>query len=375
MMDLLKEDVDRLLSYNTKMQVSILDRYLGMTAIMLQLGIVSYIVFYVFMIDEGYLAYEQAFGIATASVTGDVLSMSAGSTVARYFSADELVYPPLENGNIFVTTKLDIYEQTRKVCRDPSMPCMTDVNCSIGVGAVCTDGLCEEPSWCSDGPPESYSLDTSLFQIWIRTAIQFIKGVDKKGNSKIFGEGTHTKPILYPQEGWNLLTVRNLLQDVCDPPVRFEEVSELGAAVEVQVGYNCNIKGAIEDCHHEVRARRVDALFDEDDIGFRFAYPEYTGQKTRRLNDVRGIRFYVRTVGAGHFFSTTTTVMMLSTGIALLGFAPVLTDRLMLNVFPRQQKYAARKYERSPDFSELPERPGRGCCGGGEVSDESSDEL
>lgn len=375
MMDLLKEDVDRLLSYNTKRQVNILDRWLGLTNIFLQLSIVSYIVIYVFLIKKGYLEYEQAFGVATTSVSGDVLGMSAGSTEYRYFSADELVYPPLENGNVFITTKLDIYEQTRRVCEDVTMPCYSDDDCSVVVGGKCTEnGLCEEPSWCSDGQPESFSLDTGLFQVWIRSGIQFMHDRDK-----IFGAAKHRKPILYDPEdkgtGFNTFTVRDLLQ-FCDPPVRFEEVSELGAAIEVQIGYHCNVNAPVEDCHEEIHARRVDALFDENNIGFTFAYPEYTSATTRRLHDLRGIRLYVRTVGTGYFTSIPVTVMMLSTGIALLGFAPVLTDKIMLSFFPRKEKYAARKYEKSPDFSELPDKPGGGgCCGGGDAVSESSEEL
>ena len=159
-MDLLKEDLDRLLSYNTKMEVKIQDKKLGLTEIFLKLGIIAYIVVYVFGIEEGYLAYEQARGVATTQVSGDVLAISSGSTEKRYFSADELVYPPLENGNIFLTTKLDVYRQTRKVCEDVAMPCTEVGHCSKNVNAECTEnGFCKEPSWCSDGPPAVYALD------------------------------------------------------------------------------------------------------------------------------------------------------------------------------------------------------------------------
>jgi hypothetical protein len=97
-MDLLKEDIDRLLSYNTKMQVNIRDRKLGITNYFLTFAIIMYIVIYVFGIREGYLMYEQSRGIATTAVTGDLLAMSSGSTDLRYFSADELVYPRSRTG-------------------------------------------------------------------------------------------------------------------------------------------------------------------------------------------------------------------------------------------------------------------------------------
>lgn len=379
MMDLLKEDVDRLLSYNTKMQVNIQDRKLGLANIFLQLGIVAYIVVYVFMIHEGYLEYEQARGIATTQVSGDLLAMSSGSTEKRYFSADELVYPPLENGNIFITTKLDVYEQTRKVCEDVTMPCTEIGHCSKNVDAECTEnGLCKEPSWCSDGPPVQYALDSGHFQIWVKTAIQFYQ-LDK---TKIFGAADSIKPVLWEPppntpERFNTFLVRDLLQ-LCDPPVRFEEVRELGAAIEVQFVYNCAVSGKAEDCIPQIIAHRIDAKLDEDHIGFNFAYPEYTSETTRRLNDVRGIRFYIRTVGTGSQPSVTVAVMMISTGIALLGFAPVITDYMLQWCFKNSKKYTARKFEISEDFSELqlPTKTAAagGICGGAEPESEEEEE-
>jgi hypothetical protein len=371
MMDLLKEDIDRLFSYNTKMQVNIRDKKLGITNYILMLGIVLYIVVYVFVIEEGYLAYEQARGIAAAAVSGDVVAMSSGSTDLRYFSADQLVYPPLENGNVFVTTKLDIYKQTRKVCDDVTMPCTQVEHCSKGVGAECSkDGFCHEPSWCSDGPPESFALDTGHFQVWIKTAIQFYQ-LDK---TKIFGSvAVGSTPILWPSDDANTFLVRDLLQ-LCTPPVRFEEVRELGAAIEMQFVYNCKVNGEAKDCKPELIARRIDAQLDEDHIGYTFAYPEYLSDTERILYDVRGIRFYLRTVGTSSKPDMSVVIMMFSTGIALLGFAPVVTDYMLGSCFKNSKKYAARKFEISEDFSELPSKGAKktdaaGLCGGVEESE------
>jgi len=120
---------------------------------------------------------------------------------------------------------------------------------------------------------------------------------------------------------------------------------------------------------------------DEDNIGFTFSYPEYyNGDKAevannlekatnqtgivfmalpfgvethRTINRSSGIRFYFRTVGVGHEISITAIIFKISTGIALLGFAPILTDYLMLNCFKLSRKYYARKYEISQDFSDF----------------------
>jgi len=196
-MDFLKEDADRLLSYNTKQQVSILDRFLGVANVLIQLLIVAYIVVYVFIIDEvplfilvyrfhvvlvcfllqGYLEYEQARGVAATHVSGGVVAISSGTTKDRYFGPDEITYPALENGNVFVTTKYISTHQFRGICEDPRSVCETNEDC-VGELTSCTDaGKCFGPSWCTSTylPREEYKLETAETSIWVKSAIQFFR--------------------------------------------------------------------------------------------------------------------------------------------------------------------------------------------------------
>ena len=79
----MKQDIDRLLSYETKQQVRILDRWLGVSFVGFQLLILAYIVGYVFLIDDGYLEYEYARGLTTTYIdkTSDVAVQSSGKMV------------------------------------------------------------------------------------------------------------------------------------------------------------------------------------------------------------------------------------------------------------------------------------------------------
>merc|ERR1719235_724848 len=140
---------------------------------------------------------------------------------------------------------------------------------------------------------------------------------------------------------------------ICDPPVRYEEIAELGAAIEVQIVWKCNVDGS---CVRKPRARRVDVLMDEDKIGFQFTWPFYTGEDQRVENKMSGVRFYFRTVGTGFKVSLAAIIMKCSTGIALLGFAPIIADLIMVNCFKLSKKYAARKYVYSEDLSDYFDR-------------------
>lgn len=349
-MDVLKEDVDRLFSYNTVQQVKILDRWLGIVNNLLTLIILCYIVIYVFMYDKGYLEYEQAKGVTLTHIHGDAVSQGTSGDL-RYFAASEISYPGLENGNVMVATKIDIVKQKRGVCLDFTMPCASADDCSDGVNAECTEeGFCKEPSWCADGEsrPDSYKLETAELSIWVKSGIQFMRLKPDRYFSNDMSKPIPSGPL---EDGRNAFTVRDLL-DRCEPQVRYEEISELGAAIEIQFVWDCNVNR--DACVPHIQARRIDSAFDPNNIGFKFDYPHYTGVDKRDLITVRGIRLYLRSLGTGEMVSPAAIILKVSTGLTLLGLAPIIADLLMIKCFKgRSDIYFSRKYDISEDFSEV----------------------
>lgn len=344
-----REDIDRVLSYYTRQQVMFLDRKLGLTFYFVQLCIASYIVGYMFIYQKGYLELEQAKGAVITHASGDALSVSSGKAAERYFSTDELTYPGLENGNVFVATRQLVHKQKRDVCEDLDMPCVEDSDCSdFGAtkGTCNENGFCVEPSWCDSevgSKPEIYAMDTGGLQIWARSIIQFVK---------IAPERVFSTETLGPKYGVNAFTIRDLLMK-CQPlPVRFEEVAELGAVIEVQFFWECNVKQ--DKCEPIIQARRLDTIFDPDNIGFGFSWAEYMDDKhtMRSRNEVRGIRIFFRTAGIGKKVSIAAAINKASLGAALFALGNIIADLLMTKVFKLKEKYKARKYEISPDFGD-----------------------
>lgn len=354
MLSFLREDSDKLLSYNTRQQVSILDAHLGVTHLVICILILAYVIGYDLIYCEGYFVYESARGIVVTQNAGDSFTVSSGKIGQRYFAPDEIGYPGLENGNRFVATKVVVHKQTRGNCTDKSMPCFNDKDCYSLAGGVCQDsGFCSEPSWCetTEGPAEIYELPTDSHLIWVKSAIQFIQ-LDK---NKLFLSDM-VNPTKYPSgqdkdfSDYNTFSVRDILNK-CEPPVRYEEISELGAAIEMQLVYNCNMQWGA--CKPEVKARRMDTVFAMTNIGFGFKLARYEtdDDNVRELLDVRGVRIYFRAVGTGRKVAYIAIVMRLSTALALLGTSCLFTDFLMLHLFARKVKYYARKYVESTDFS------------------------
>lgn len=350
---LLQKDTDKVFSYNTKQQVAIRDRTLGITEKIVQLLIAFYLGGFVFYYERGYIETEFTRGQTATHVSGGVVSTSTGGDLEkRHYSAEELTYPNLENGNVFVGTKLVSYNEQRGVCEDTRKSCHTVEDCSPNVGATCSENrYCVEPSWCpaSGMRPQTFKMDTDTMKIWIKSTISFTQLVP--GKAYFYSSGM-SEPILYPQPKYNTLMVRDILM-ACDPPVRFEEVSELGAAIEVMLYWHCNVDDTRHPCEPQVKARRVDTVLDTDTIGFTYKRAEPMGPDMRHVELRSGIRLYFKTAGSGQKISPSVIIFKLSTGLALLGLAPMIVDFLMLRVFKRSQAYRARKYVITEDFSDF----------------------
>lgn len=373
LVDMLQDDTDSLMSYNTKQQVLVKDRLLGFCEKLVQACVAFYVLIYVFMIREGYMEYENAKGITLAYPNGDAVSTGTGGAMhTRAFSTEDIVHPFLENGNVFVTTRLEIQTQSRGVCEDTLLPCHDVADCSKDVGASCSEnGFCVEPSWCSppDKQPEVYKLETDKLRLWVKSSIAFTTLVKKK---TIVYSNKMDLPLQYPEPGFNTFNVKDILL-MCEPPVRFEEVSELGAAVEVMMYWKCNVDGPF-GCTPDVSARRIDSLFDADNIGFTFQSTDKLPDGRRRHEVRRGIRIYFKTSGRGGKMSMNAFVLKASTGASLLVLAPIITDFIMLRFLKFSVKYRARKYIYSQDFSDFWEEL-EAMEGSAEVDESKAEDL
>eukprot|EP00746_Dinoflagellata_sp_MGD_P166560 gnl/MRDRNA2_/MRDRNA2_96534_c0_seq1.p1 gnl/MRDRNA2_/MRDRNA2_96534_c0~~gnl/MRDRNA2_/MRDRNA2_96534_c0_seq1.p1 ORF type:complete len:395 (-),score=70.06 gnl/MRDRNA2_/MRDRNA2_96534_c0_seq1:61-1245(-) len=347
-MEFLQQDVDRLFSYSTKQQVLVKDRLLGIVSYAIMLGILAYVIGFVFISERQYLETEPAKGAALVYFSGEDLAESAVGSHSRFFSAEEIAHLGLENGNLFVTTKVNIQHEERGVCEDTNKPCRKAEDCSPGVGATCSPNkYCMEPSWCPVGSPEDFKLASDQSHIWVKSAITF-NGLAKE---KMFSTDM-SKVILFPEPHHNAYKVRDLLQQ-CDPPVRFEEVGELGAAVQVEFIWNCQVD-SILPCEKQIHARRIDSLLDQNHIGYNFKHVEYDVENPDKRTRYKsyGIRFYFSTVGVGSKVSMAMIIFQLSTGMALVGFAPIFADIIMMQCLRMSKKYHARKYDYTQDFSD-----------------------
>lgn len=359
-----RKDPDRLLSYYTRQQLVIRNWKLGATYWVIHASLAAFLVGYVLIYHEGYVKYENAKGAVVTHVSGDALATSTGKTATRYFSTEELTYPGLENGNVFIATHQTVHRQMRGFCENPDMACTVDSDCNVIGGGTCNteQGVCRVYSWCNvDDIPEIYEMQVDKVQIWARAAIQFLKLAPKRVIS--------TDQQLDSDSGQDtVFTVRDLLDMVGPFPIHYEEVSTLGALFEVGIRWECNL-GGHRKCKPELNARRLDVLFDPGNIGYGFSYSEYTDDGHRMHNRVTGLRFLFRTTGLGKKLSLSALVTTVSTSGTIMSLALIISDVLLTKVFHNRKHFNARKFEITPDFSDLMEQVVASRAGRQKLSD------
>merc|ERR1712232_987597 len=98
-------DLDEVFAYKTVKVVKMLDRRLGFLFYSIQLLIVLYIVVFVMIVNKGYLASELALGQVHIRMIGSTYAKVDGANVV--YDAIDLRQPSIENGAVFVTTKIE----------------------------------------------------------------------------------------------------------------------------------------------------------------------------------------------------------------------------------------------------------------------------
>lgn len=72
--DIFQQDMDTLFAYRTPILVNILDWRLGVLAMLLKIGILLYIILYVFVMCKVYIASERAIGSVITYKSGTAIS-------------------------------------------------------------------------------------------------------------------------------------------------------------------------------------------------------------------------------------------------------------------------------------------------------------
>ena len=314
-----------------------------------QLTIFTYIVVFVMMMKHGY-QHE-------APVTGNVQIKAKGMAVynGKVHDAIDLVYPPDENGALFLMTRfLDTPKQQRGTCSSHSKKdsCSSDDDCPAGVPArsemgsytgKCDNGFCTLSAWC---PTEDKTLDTSFlpevenFTIFARSTVRFYNG---HSTTNMVDDPTAppVKKVHGLTPGQNLFTVGEIIQLAGS---NYSEVAQFGATFVVSFKWDCNLDFGAHSCFPVIDVERLDDLkVKSPSSGMNFRYAFYwndaNSKSTRNLRKAFGIRILFVNTGIGRGFDAATLAIKLGAALALLKMATLAADYLAMQCLPKKMWY------------------------------------
>lgn len=364
--------------YDTQKIVHIQSKTVGTINRIIQLIIISYIVGFVIVYKKGYQEFDDVVGSVSTKVKGYSF---ANRTIAGDFpgiwDVADYTVPPQENSASFVTTNAILtYDQAQTKCPEAISAdddCKTDKDCppmtmKVGGNGVrtgkCVNSsqpavmVCEIYSWCplEDDRLVSRPLLTSAenFTLFLKNNILFPKfGVSR---SNILGSDLKrcrfnpTDPIL------KFCPIFLLAQIVNFTNHKFEELNKLGASIQIQITWNCNLDFEESTCLPKYSFKRLDNnVRTNTSEGYNFRYAHYykiENVTKRTLVKAYGIQFIIVVQGRAGKFNVVPLMLNIGSGLALLSLASIMCDIIMLYVLKSRNFYKEKKYQNVEEFSQ-----------------------
>ncbi|XP_053556531.1 P2X purinoceptor 2 [Bombina bombina] len=356
--------VGQLWEYETPKVIVVKNRQLGTIYRLLQLLIILYFAWYVFVVQKGYQAREIGPESAVITKVKGVSLSKAPRGAKKIWDVADYVTPP-EGGSIFtiITRTESTKLQTLGTCPESravkNALCLYDSDCTPGVMHLLGNGeqtgrcvnasrgslkICEIFAWCplEDEYVTSESLQQFVpnFTILIKNNIHFPQFGFSKGNmdEQNFQKNCTYHPSLSPF--CPIFTVGFIVREA---GANFTDMAYKGGIIGVIINWNCNLDLHPSKCQPQYSFRRLDL---SSGYNYRFAkYYNREGNQTRVLIKVYGIRIDVIVHGQAGKFSLIPTIINLATALTSIGVGSVFCDWILLTFMNKNHMYSIRKYD------------------------------
>uniref|UniRef100_A0A8C0H281 P2X purinoceptor 2 n=1 Tax=Chelonoidis abingdonii TaxID=106734 RepID=A0A8C0H281_CHEAB len=283
-------------NYETPKVIVVKNRSLSIMYRGVQLLILLYFIWYVFIIQKGYQESETG---PESSVVTKVKGVSRSHS--KVWDVEEYV-KPAEGGSVFsILTRVEVtHSQTLESCPEslevPHAACSSDSDCVAGEMDMLGNGertgrcvpyysglgkTCEVTAWCpvEDGWTVSESLGkmAAQFTILIKNNIHFPRFGFSKYGSAVTGESHASCPLGASQE-------------------QSREELHRGGVIGVIINWNCNLDLPDSSCNPSYSFRRLDPKSIQVSSGYNYRFAKYyscNGTNTRSLIKAYGIRIDV----------------------------------------------------------------------------------
>nr|XP_046265916.1 P2X purinoceptor 1 isoform X2 [Scatophagus argus] len=357
---------DFFFEYETPRQVLVRNRRVGVVCRLIQLGVLAYIIGWVFIYEKGYQSTDTAVSSVFSKMKGVGYTNVNGTE--RVWDVADYVFPSQGDSSFVVMTNYIITEG-QKMGKCPELAgkhnCSTNADCEGGsfkrqMTGVCvsTTKTCEVLAWCPvendlniPDPPllmsaENYTLfikNSVTFPLFGVTRSNLVEGIDAE----------YISHCLHEPEDAPLCPIFRLGDIVKLSGFNFETIARVGGAIGIVVDWTCNFDVDVKHCKPKYNFHGLYGNPDETDkarasVGYNFRYAKhYLEDKVqkRTLLKVFGIRIDIIVQSLARKFDIIPTLTAIGSGVGIFGVATVVCDLVLLYLLPKREFYKNMKFK------------------------------
>ncbi|XP_056296809.1 P2X purinoceptor 1 isoform X3 [Pseudoliparis swirei] len=371
---------DFFFEYETPRQVLVRNRRVGVVCRLIQLGVLAYIIGWVFIYEKGYQSTDIAVSSVYTKMKGVGYTKMNG--IERVWDVADYVFPPQGDSSFVVMTNYIITEG-QQMGKCPELQgrhsCSSDSECEGGsykrtghgqMTGVCLNATktCEVLAWCPvendhDIPDPAMLMSAENYTLFIKNSVTFpIFGVSR--SNLVEGiEADYISKCLHDPKDAPLCPIFRLGDIVKLSGFNFETIARLGGAIGIVVDWTCNLDRAVKHCKPKYKFHGLYGNPAETDktrasVGYNFRYAKHflegTVQK-RTLLKVFGIRLDIIVQSLARKFDIIPTLTAIGSGVGIFGVATVVCDLVLLYLLPKREFYKEMKFKHTDAYKQGPD--------------------
>ncbi|XP_042612178.1 P2X purinoceptor 1-like isoform X2 [Cyprinus carpio] len=370
--------------YETPRQVLVKNKRVAVVCRIIQMGVLAYIIGWVFMYEKGYQVVDTAIGSIFTKMKG--VSFTNISKKERIWDVADYVFPEQGDSSFVVMTNYIVtVGQKQGKCAelpDGKNKCNSDADCDEGKYKRMGNGhmtgrcmnetsTCEIYSWCpvEDDrkiPDPPVLLTAENYTLFIKNSITFRQFNVVRSNLVESVNQSYINTCLYHPKTDPLCPIFRLGDIVERSGLNFSEIARVGGAIGVLIDWDCNLDLSIRHCKPKYEFYGLYGTGKNGDkeekpsLGYNFRYAKYYVEdavEKRTLMKVFGVRIDIIVHGRAGKFDIIPTLTAIGSGVGIFGVATVVCDMLLLYLVPKRDFYKNMKFKHTQILEEKPDLP------------------
>ncbi|AWP00443.1 putative P2X purinoceptor 1 [Scophthalmus maximus] len=371
---------DFFFEYETPRQVLVRNRRVGVVCRLIQLGVLAYIIGWVFIYEKGYQSTDTAVSSVFTKMKG--VGYTEVNGVERVWDVADYVFPPQGDSSFVVMTNYIITEgQSMGKCPElkGKHNCSSDADCEGGsfkrtghgqMTGVCvnTTKTCEVLAWCPvendhNIPDPPLLMSAENYTLFIKNSVTFPLFGVARSNLVEGIDAAYISKCLHDPKDAPLCPIFRLGDIVKESGFNFETIAQVGGAIGIVVDWTCNFDVDVKHCKpkynfHGLYGNPAETDKARASVGYNFRYAKHyfdDNVQKRTLLKVFGIRFDIIVQSLARKFDIIPTLTAIGSGVGIFGVATVVCDLMMLYLLPKREFYKNMKFKHTDTHQQDPD--------------------